>query len=440
MKKLLLAILLTVSVLYSKAQGYYFPPTNGNQWDTVSPASLGWCADKLDTVYSFLQSKSTKGFIILKGGKIAAEKYFGSFTQDSLWYWASVGKSLTSFLIGVAQQEGKLNINDSVSHYIGSGWTSCTPQQEGKITLKNLLSMTSGLDDGIAPTPQEPNPDDCTRPECLQYKADAGTRWAYHNAAYYMLHNVLDSATGLSPNLYTFQKLRNTTGLTGVWSDHLFISRVRDLARFGLLVLNKGKWNTTTILSDSVYYNAMKNSSQNINPSYGYLWWLNGKSSYKVPGFQLSFNGELIPTAPAEMFAGLGKNDQKLYIVPSMDLVIVRMGEAAGPPLFALSSFDQDLWGLLSQVFCPQGPNTNVQQVQAVGRGISVYPNPATNNITITAQGSYTISVCDVAGKLQLQDIGIDTKVIDISDLDSGVYIITLSKNGISHTLRFVKQ
>lgn len=439
MKKTILFLFSVFNLLSAKAQTYYFPPTTGTQWDTVSPNSLGWCVDRLDTLYSFLEAKHSKAFIILKGGKIASEKYFGSFTQDSLWYWASVGKSLTSFLIGVAQQDGKLDINDSASYYLGSGWTSCAPEQEGKITLKNLLSMTSGLDD--APTvPQEPNPSDCTRPECLQYKADASTRWAYHNAAYYMLHAVIDSATGFNTNVYTYQKLRNSSGINGVWYDNLFISRARDLARFGSLVINKGKWGNTTVLSDSNYFNAMTNSSQNINPSYGYLWWLNGKSSYKTPGFQLSFNGPLIPTAPMDMFAGLGKNDQKLYIIPSMDMVIVRMGESAGVPLFALSSFDSDLWSLLSDVFCTQNPNVSVKENNTAPSMLHLYPNPVTNVLTIEAKEPSFMQITDIGGRVVVQNHVEDNAVLNVEQFAQGVYFVTLSNAKGIYKAKFVKQ
>ena len=92
----------------------------------------------------------------------------------------------------------------------------------------------------------------------------------------------------------------------------------------------------------------MKNSSQNLNRAYGYLWWLNGKSSYRAPGPQAEFSGELIPNAPTDTYAGLGRNDQKLYIVPSMELVIVRMGEDAGEDLLGPSSFDNTLWEKLN--------------------------------------------------------------------------------------------
>jgi hypothetical protein len=98
------------------------------------------------------------------------------------------------------------------------------------------------------------------------------------------------------------------------------------------------------ILSDTDYFNEMTNTSQNLNKAYGYLWWLNGKSSYRLPGSEVEYQDTLIPNAPNDLIAGLGKNDQKLYVVPSKGLVIVRMGDNANDSVFGPSGFDNQLW------------------------------------------------------------------------------------------------
>ena len=191
MKKTLLPILLFLAGFYqsSVAQSLYFPPLNSAAgWDTISPASFGWCADEIEALYDYLEQQDTKGFIVLKDGKIVLEKYFGNFTQDSLWYWASAGKTLTAFLVGKAQEESLLSLTDPTSAYLGAGWTTCTPEQEEKITIWNQLTMTSGLDDGV---PEN----HCTLDTCLNYLADAGTRWAYHNAPYTLLDDVKQHCT-----------------------------------------------------------------------------------------------------------------------------------------------------------------------------------------------------------------------------------------------------
>ncbi len=91
-------------------ESMYFPPTSGTEWQTTTAASLGWNEALIPDLYTYLQSKGTKGFIVLKNGKIVIEKYFGTFTADSNWYWASAGKTATAFLVGIAQQEGIINI------------------------------------------------------------------------------------------------------------------------------------------------------------------------------------------------------------------------------------------------------------------------------------------------------------------------------------------
>ena len=320
----------------------YFPSTN--TWEITTPASLNWNTTALNDVYTYLQQKNTKAFIILKNGKIVTERYFGTFTADSNWQWASAGKTMTALLVGIAQEQGILNINNKTSQYLGIGWTSLPLAKENLITIKHQLSMTTGLDDAVTDN-------HCTTPVCLQYKADAGQRWAYHNAPYTLLDQVIEKASGLTYNQYFQQKIRDRIGMNGLWIklgyNNVYFSNARSMARFGLLMLAKGKWNGTPILADTNYLSAQINSSQTINPSYGYLTWLNGKTSYMVPTVQLSLNGNLVPNAPADLYAALGKDDQKIYVVPSQGLVVIRMGESAGQSQLAISSFDNELWGKL---------------------------------------------------------------------------------------------
>ena len=254
---------------------------------------------------------------------------------------------MTATLVGIAQKEGLLNINNKSSQYLGTGWTSLPLAKENLITVRHQLTMTTGLDDGVADN-------DCTLPACLQYKADAGSRWAYHNAAYTILDKVIETAAGTNFNNYFQQKIRNPIGMNGIYINNGFnnvlYSTPRSMARFGLLLQNKGKWENSVIFSDAVYFDAQTNSSQNLNPSYGYLTWLNGKSSHMLPTLQTVFNGALMPNAPNDLYAALGKNDQKIYVVPSQNIVVIRMGESAGNVMLAVSSFDNELWGKLKSI------------------------------------------------------------------------------------------
>lgn len=359
MKKLALLLFLSLTVFgcnsdsdteTTTAQTMYFPPSDGNiTWETKSISSLGWNQSAVQPLIDYLTLKNSKSFIILVDGRIVMEVYMNGHTATTPWYWASAGKTLTTTVTGIAQQEGILNINNKVSVYLGNGWTSAPLAKENLITCKHLLSMNSGLNDALG---------DDVSPANLQYVADAGTRWAYHNV-YVKLQDVVAQASGQSWTNYFNSKLRDKIGMTGgSWIPNgdlsVYWSTSRNMARFGLLALNKGNWNGTTILNEA-YFNEATNTSQQINQAYGYLWWLNGKSSFHLPGSQFQFPGILIPGAPSDMFCALGKNDQKIYVIPSKKMVIIRMGEVSDPanPTFALSGFDTELWGKINALLYP---------------------------------------------------------------------------------------
>lgn len=315
----------------------YFPPINLDIWETKSVSDLGWNEAELQPLLNFLEEKNTKGFMVLHEGKIVVEAYFNGHDKNKVWYWASAGKTLTSIVSGIAQDEGILDINNKVSDYLGIGWTSATLEKENLITCKNLLSMDSGLDDTAG---------DDVSPANLQYVADAGTRWAYHNV-YVKMQDVVAAASSQTWPNYFNSKLRDKIGMNGQWINldglSVYWSNTRSMSRFGLMIYAKGLWENKRIVSEN-FLDEATNTSQNINEAYGYLWWLNGKSTYYLPTLQFEFNGELIPDAPEDMFAALGKNDQKIYIAPSKKLVVVRMGDVADGVNFALSTFDNDLW------------------------------------------------------------------------------------------------
>ncbi len=358
MKKILILILLTLSVFGCNSDDnptneliseelMYFPPNDGSStWETKTISSLGWNQSAVQPLLDFLQLKNSKSFIILVNGRIVMENYFNGHTATSPWYWASAGKTLTSTIAGIAQQEGILNINNKASVYLGTGWTSAPLVKENLITCKNLLSMNSGLNDALG---------DNVSPANLQYVADAGTRWAYHNV-YVKLQDIVAQASGQTWTNYFNTKLRDRIGMSGgAWIESgdglsVYWSTSRNMARFGLLSLNKGKWNGTTILNET-YFNEASTTSQTINQAYGYLWWLNGKTSFHLPTSQLQFPGTLIPNAPSDAFCALGKNDQKIYVIPSKKMVVIRMGDAADSVNPALSDFDNILWQKINALY-----------------------------------------------------------------------------------------
>lgn len=353
MKNIIYCLIITISVCFNCSSNdpvtepeqinteLYFPPINSDIWDTKSVSDLAWNENKLQPLIDFLEENNTKGFIILHEGKIVVEEYMNGHTNTSPWYWASAGKTLTTAITGIAQDEGIIDINNKVSDYLGTGWTSASLEKENLITCKNLLSMNSGIDDSLG---------DNVSTENLQYKADAGIRWAYHNV-YVKMQDVIEEASKMAWNTYFNTKLKDKIGMDGAWINNndfnVFWSNTRSMARFGLMIYAKGIWDNAEIIPET-FLNEATNTTQDINKSYGYLWWLNGKESYHLPASQAEFQGKLISNAPNDMYAALGKNDQKIYVVPSKKLVIVRMGNSADNVNFALSSFDNELWGKIN--------------------------------------------------------------------------------------------
>ncbi|MGB3545884.1 MAG: serine hydrolase domain-containing protein, partial [Saprospiraceae bacterium] len=321
-------------------------------WETAGPAELNWDTTQIPALISLLDQGGTRGFLLLQDGKIALEHYAGNglvfnqpFNRDSRWYWASASKTLTAAAVGEAQADGLLDINAPSSTYLGAGWSGMTPERENAITVRHHLTMTTGLDYRVADQ-------NSTAVADLDYLAEPGTLWYYYNAPYSLLKDVVAGATGETFDDYFDRKIAAPIGITGSWEDvggsNMYFSSPRSMARFGLLVLNDGRWQNTPVLNPD-FLRASTTTSQQLNPSYGYLWWLNGKESFRLPGTTLSFNDNIIPNAPADMVCGLGRNSQYVCVIPSKNMVLVRMGDDPDESPVPLT-FLNDICGVLNNI------------------------------------------------------------------------------------------
>ena len=409
-------IIMVFQIAISFSQSIYFPPSNSSVWDTLSISRLGWCPDKVNDFYNYLDEQQTKSFILLKDGKIVLEKYFGSFTKDSLWIWYSAGKSLHSVLIGIAQEKGDLNINLKTSDYLGKGWTSLPQEKEDLITVRHQLTMTSGLNELAF---------FCVEPGCLIYKADAGTRWAYHNGPYDLLKDVLESASQQNINVFTTLQLKIKIGMSsGIWiqvpPNHYFLSTARDMARFGLLMQNKMVWNGNPVLRDTAYYNAMISSSQELNPSYGYLWWLNGKQSHIKPSGPSSVPGPISPHAPEDIFTAGGAMGQFVSVSRNTGLIMIRQGLSASDDLSGLDLHDL-IWERIMDLGCITSNSASQKK-----ESIHLYPNPSQRYISVDIPNTSPIEakIYDLQGRLIQKSF--DPK-IDLKAFSKGIYIIAVT-------------
>jgi hypothetical protein len=181
----------------------------------------------------------------------------------------------------------------------------------------------------------------------------------------------------------------------------------------------------------------MVNTSQNLNLSYGYLWWLNGKASFMVPGLQLVLPGSYNPDAPSDMFAALGKNGQMINIAPSQNLVYIRMGNAPGVGEVPIL-FNDTIWIKLKEVMCNNNsvPATGRSEIQA-----RVYPNPAADNIKLECPGSiFDCFMFDVYGRSVFEKIGCSSSIeVPTHDWPDGSYYLRIvNENGGSFNQKII--
>ncbi len=322
----------------------YFPPIGSSEWATTSAQELGWNTGNLDALNDFLVQENTKSFMVLVNGRIVIEKYYNGHAAKDTWQWNSAGKTLVANTTGIAEQQGLIRLDSKVSDFVGTQWTQTTVEQEGLIQVEHLLKMTSGLND-------EKN---LVVPANLTYVADAGSRWAYANV-FQVLLEVITEASGQDFRTYFATQIENKIGMEGFWNYgpifKIYHSDTRSMARYGLFALNKGKWEQEQIINANFFNNSIQ-SAQNINPAYGYMWWLNGKNEFMLPGSQDVYQGALVPNAPSDMYAAMGASEQRIYVVPSKNMVVIRMGIASnlGDSDFALSGFDNVLWEKINDV------------------------------------------------------------------------------------------
>lgn len=304
-----------------------YVPAPGGEWDTTTAAVAGFTEDGLADVVQLVADSNSSTFVILHGGRIVTEQYWMGATADTTTDVASVQKSFTSTLVGLARDKGLLALDDPVSQYLEPGWTNATPAQEGAITIRHLLTMTSGLDE-----------------RTLKATAEAGVRWEYNTVAYQKLRHVLEAAAGTDINALSGEWLFEAIGIqnptawaprptgdadaTGaeLWGLSL---RAREMARFGLFAMRNGNWAGEQITDPGWFAEAWTTIPQ--ARDYGYLWWLFGQG--QLGGRR----------APEDMVAALGAQDQKIYVVPSLDLVVTRQGLAANDASLAVSDFDTRL-------------------------------------------------------------------------------------------------
>jgi len=318
----------------------------GADWERVDPTDAGFDPDMLDQLADAAEAAQSTCLVVVRDGAVVDERYWGDGADDVAREAFSVTKSVTSTLVGIAQDDGDLDIEEPASRYI-TEWEG-TPSAE--VTIRNLLSNDSGREWSLATDYRAMAalaPDKTGFAIGLGQDEPPGSVWAYNNSAIQTLDAVIAKATGIETRDLAEDRLFGPLGMasselrTDPTGNTLAFMGLQttclDLARFGHLALHRGRWGDDQVVSESYLEEATGRSSTELNAGYGFLWWLNRRGPIAspavatgAPGEGSIAEGQIDPAAPEDVFWALGFQNQIVAVIPSEGIVAVRMG--APPP------------------------------------------------------------------------------------------------------------
>jgi CubicO group peptidase (beta-lactamase class C family) len=322
-----------------RAESATFP---GAAWAQGDPAELGFDAAKLEQIAADADPE-TMCMLVMRNGEVVGEWYYGDATAETTNNVMSVTQAYTSTLVGIAQDEGYLDIDDKVSKYIPE-WVGTESED---VTIRQILEHTTGRESTNSIGNSELHERLVTAPDPgrmaigLTQDHPPGTVWSQNLPAIELLNPILTAATGQDPADFAQEKLFGPIGAThttmgktgaGVTTMHSFLSTTcQDLARYGYLFLRQGNWNGTQVVSKE-WVEEATSPSQDFNAGWGFLWWLNQPGSLVsidnvlTPDYEEPSGLKLVPDAPEDMYWALGFGGQLAQIDPATDTVVVRLG------------------------------------------------------------------------------------------------------------------
>jgi CubicO group peptidase (beta-lactamase class C family) len=252
-------------------------------------------------------------------------------------------KTILSLVVGRAQQQGKLNVNDPIGKYLPAGLGD---RAHRALTIRNFLTMTTGLRmNWTREMGGEVNGAKYDRVrEALSLPIDhkPGTWFEYAQTPLFVLTYVVERAVGKDFQEYTDQELLSKIGIPrGDWAwgrDRAGHSdgpgwsvqmRPIHFPRFGQLMMNNGTWNGKRLINPS-YLRELRTGTA-ANPGYGYLTWLNSANHYVNASIwgRHAIDGTPIPTAPKDMYFSWGYVGQHTFVIPSLNMIVTRTGNTA---------------------------------------------------------------------------------------------------------------
>lgn len=325
----------------------------GGQWARWTPDEAGLDQEVLDEVAAAAELGDSDCLVVTRDGRLVAEWYWNGAGPETAQEVFSATKSLTSVLVGIAADDGELEVDQPASTWIPE-WSGTDSES---VTVEQLLSNTSGRYHDIATDygRMAAQAEDKTALAVgLGQEAEPGSTWVYNNSAIQTLEEVVSGATGTDMADFGTERLLEPLGMAdSSWerdragNPMAFMgvrSTCRDMARFGLMALNGGSWDGEQIVSAG-WMEDSTSSSQELNDAYGWLWWLNRPGTVLGPesasgGAVQPSDSQLVPGAPEDMFFALGLGGQIVAVDPGTRTVVTRLGPSVYAPSTAKFTTD----------------------------------------------------------------------------------------------------
>lgn len=303
-------------------------PTMG--WRTSTPEAQGIDSDNLAELLLAIREESipVHSLLVIRNGYIVADATFYPYDGQTVHNVASVTKSVMTTLIGIAADQGKLDLDDKMVSFFPVRSIANLDQLKEEINVRHLASMSSGLDcsaeaDELTLQEMEASPD------YVQFVLDRKVAWApgehfvYCSPAIHLLSPILQQATGMTTldfaRQYLFEPLgfgevmwpRDPQGYYDGWAD--LSLHPYDMAKLGFLFLNQGQWDGKQIVSRRWVEEATK--AQVVAPggeadSYGYGWWM-------VADVEGGYRAD-------------GRGGQYIFVLPEWNMILVTTGGGFG--------------------------------------------------------------------------------------------------------------
>ena len=289
----------------------------------------------LKKISDYARAADSSALLVMHQGNLILEKYWQGFEPNDTFNSMSMSKTITALLIGIAIQEGHIESElTPVANYIPE-WQDA----RRKITIQDLLYMQSGLrnwDSRENPASDlvrmYASPD--TDAIALNIPAEQLPQqiFSYNNANTQILSKVIETATDVKYANYLSSRLWQPLQASdaSIWLDRpngnskafcCLFATPKDWAKIGQLFLDRGRINGKQIVS-AVWLDKMQQPSS-VNSNYGYHMWLEARTDNK-PGSDRSASQ---PFIAEDTFYLDGASQQRVYVIPSQELVIVRVGE-----------------------------------------------------------------------------------------------------------------